>query len=162
MANRLPLVVPVLLLLAAGPIPQDAGDTLVVTRKETRLRAGKRLFAPPVADLREGDKLAMLARQGAWLQARYQTFTGWLHETDVSARLDVRLSGEGVRETYTASEAAAARKGFNPQVERGYRASNPALEAAFAKVDRIQARRVDEQQVRTFLQEGGLWREDGQ
>jgi hypothetical protein len=84
-----------------------------------------------------------------------------LHASDVSTKSDVRLSGEGVRESYSASEAAAARKGFNPQVERDYRANNPALAAAFAKVDQIQARKVDEQQVRAFLQEGGLWREDG-
>jgi hypothetical protein len=161
MANRLLLVVPILLLLTGGSVPQGEGDPLIVTRKETRLRAGKRLFAPPVADLREGDRLAMVERQGAWLQARYKDTTGWLHETDVSARTEVRLSGEGVRESYSASEAAAARKGFNPQVERDYRANNPALAAAFAKVDQIQARKVDEQQVRAFLQEGGLWREDG-
>jgi hypothetical protein len=61
-----------------------------------------------------------------------------------------------VRETYSAAEAAAARKGFNPQVEREYRAGHPDLEAAFRALDAIQGRATDEARVAAFLIEGGL------
>jgi len=159
LGSRLLAIVPFCLLLAAGSIPQSQGDTLVVTKKETKLRAGKRLFAPGVADLKEGDKLEFQSRDGAWLEAKYKDAVGWLHETDVSARTDVRLSGEGVRESYSASEAAAARKGFNPQVERQYRLGNPNLEAAFRLVDKIQAIKVGEAEEREFLTSGGLLKE---
>ena len=158
-ASRSVLALPLLLLCAGAGAPQGQGDTLIVTRKETKLRAQKRLFAPPLADLHEGDKLACEQRDGAWLQVKWQQALGWVHESDVTANKEVRLSGEGVRESYSASEAAAARKGFNPQVEREYRASNPNLAAAFALVDRIAALRVSEQETQTFLQQGGLWRE---
>ncbi|MCA8964973.1 MAG: hypothetical protein KDC48_08795, partial [Planctomycetes bacterium] len=60
---------------------------------------------------------------------------------------------------YSASETSAARKGFNPQVERQYRTSNPNLEAAFKLVDRLQARATPEAEVRAFLQAGGLLKE---
>jgi hypothetical protein len=153
--HRLVLVFP-FLLLAAVPVPQGAGDKLTVTRKETSLRAGKRVFAPAVAALHEGDKLDCLAKDGPWLQARFQDTVGWVHESDVTARTDVRLSGEGVRETYSASETGAARKGFNPQVERTYRENNPDLAAAFKLVDEIQARKVSEADVKAFLEQGGL------
>lgn len=145
--------------LAAGSIPQSKGETLIVTRKTTRLRAQKRLFAPPIADLREGDRLQQQGRDGAWAQVAFQDKVGWVHEGDVSANKEVRLSGEGVRETYSASEAAAARKGFNPQVERQHRQGKPQLEAAFRLVDQIDQTPFDEAAIQSFLQQGGLFRE---
>lgn len=148
-----------ILSLLAADTPQDPGATLTVTRKTTKLRAQKKLFAPAIAELHEGDKLAFVRRDGAWLSVSFDKRDGWLHETDVSANPDVRLSGEGVRETYSASETSAARKGFNPQVEKNYRTENPNLEAAFQLVDKLQARAVPETEVRKFLVDGGLLKE---
>lgn len=151
-------LVVVLGLLAASP-PQDPGATLTVTRKTTKLRSQKRLFAPAVAELREGDKLVLDKKEGAWLSVRFAKLSGWLHETDTSSNPEVRLSGEGVSETYTASETAAARKGFNPDVERRYRREKPNLERAFQLVDRLQARVVSDEELRAFLVAGGLLKE---
>lgn len=144
----------VLGLIAAGA--QDPGAALTVTRKATKLREQKRLFAPAVAELHEGDTLVLERKEGAWLSVTFAKLKGWLHETDVSSKPDVRLSGEGVRETYTSSETAAARKGFNPEVEKSYRGQNPKLELAFQLVDRLQARAVSEDELRAFLVAGGL------
>jgi hypothetical protein len=148
-----------ILSLLAADTPQDPGATLTVTRKTTKLRAQKKLFAPSVAELHEGDKLTLAQREGAWLSVHFGKLDGWLHETDVSANPEVRLSGEGVRETYSASETSAARKGFNPTVEKNYRNENPNLEAAFQLVDKLQARAVPEAEVRKFLVDGGLLKE---
>ena len=145
-------------LLAAGAQAPDA--TLTVTRKTTKLRSDKRLFAPAVAELHEGDRLVLEKKEGAWLGVQFAKLTGWLHETDVSAKTDVRLSGQGVRETYTSSETSAARKGFNPEVEKSYRKKNPKLELAFQLVERLQARSVSEEDLRAFLVAGGLLKED--
>ena len=144
-------------LLAAGA--QDQGTTLTVTRKTTKLREQKRLFAPALAELHEGDKLALERKEGAWLAVSFAKLRGWLHETDVSSKPEVRLSGEGVRESYSASETAAARKGFNPEVEKTYRTQKPELEPAFRLVDRLQAREVPEDVLRAFLVAGGLLKE---
>ena len=149
-----------LLCLLSASVPQNPGDPLIVTRKTTKLRAQKRAFAPAVADLKEGDQLEFVGKDGAWLSAKFAKVTGFLHESDVSRNKDVRLSGQGVRETYSTSETAAARKGFNPEVERSYRAGHPDLEKAFRLVDQLQAREVPEAEVRTFLVEGGLLREE--
>jgi hypothetical protein len=160
MKHSLALLV-LLALLASGA--QDPDDTLTVTRKTTKLRSAKRLFAPAVADLKEGDKLVLEKKEGAWLAVQLgrlpETLKGWLHETEVSAKPDVRLSGEGVRETYTSSETSAARKGFNPEVEKSYRGKNPKLEVAFRLVDRLQARAVSDEDLRAFLVAGGLFEE---
>jgi hypothetical protein len=155
MVTRVIGLAAVLALLAADT-PQDPGDVLTVTRKTTKLRAQKRSFAPAVADLAEGDKLAFEQKDGAWLGVKFGDKGGWIHQTDVSTNPDVRLSGEGVRETYSTSETAAAKKGFNPQVERQYRQNNPNLEQAFRLVDRLQTRSVPEADVRAFLAEGRL------
>jgi hypothetical protein len=145
--------------LLAADVPQDPGSTLTVTRKTTKLRAQKRSFAPAVADLKEGDKVAFDKRDGAWLAVKFGAIAGWLHETDVTAKSDVRLSGEGVRENYSASETAAAKKGFNPQVEERYRRENPDLAKAFALVDALQAREVPDAELREFLTAGRLLKE---
>lgn len=160
-ARRLLLVVPITLLLAAGNLPQSRGDVLTVTRKATKLRTAKRLFASPVADLVEGDRLGFELKEGAWYRAKYRESVGWLHETDVSKNKDVRLSGEGVRENYSATETSAARKGFNPQVEKEFRRTNPDLEAAFKALDAIQNRAVPDADVQSFLGEGGLGAKEG-
>ncbi len=147
-----------LLCLAAGPsAPQ--GKTLTVTKKETKLRKDKRAFAPAVTDLREGDRLAMQKQDGAWYQATYRDLAGWIHQSDVSTNKEVRLSGQGVREEYTAAEAEAARKGFNPEVERQYRTDHPSLAAAYEKVDAIQARKLTDEELERFLREGKLLKE---
>jgi hypothetical protein len=158
MVFRAATAVAVLGLLAAD-VPQDPGDVLTVTRRATKLRAQKRSFAPPVADLKEGDKLVCETKEGAWFAAKLGTRSGFVHETDVSANPDVRLSGQGVRESYSTSETAAARKGFNPQVEREYRAGNPGLEAAFRTIDALEQRALPETELRAFLADGGLLRE---
>jgi hypothetical protein len=139
---------------------QGKGDTLTVTRKAAKLRNAKRTFAPAVADLVEGDTLVVEAAAGAWFSATYTAasgpVTGFVHKGDVSTKKEIVLSGEGVRENYSTSEAAAARKGFSPQVEREHRANNPSLETAFQAVDQIQARVVTDAEVFAFLVEGGL------
>jgi hypothetical protein len=145
--------------LLAADVPQDPGDVLTVTRKTTKLRSQKRSFAPGVADLKEGDKLAYESKDGAWYAAKLGTKSGWLHESDVSTNPEVRLSGQGVRESYSTTETSAARKGFNPQVEKQYRADNPSLDRAFRAIDELEARELPEAELRAFLTEGGLLRE---
>lgn len=134
-------------------------SVLIVTKKETKLRTAKRLYAPAVCELREGDILKQLAKEGAWYSASYKAQTGWIHESDVSDRKDVRLSGEGVRETYSAAETAAAKKGFNREIEGDYKKTNPALAKMFQVVDQIQARVISESELVRFLRDGRILKE---
>jgi len=147
--------------LPTGLLLQGKGDTLTVTVKNSRIRTGKRLYASPVCEVVEGDKLAVVAKEAPWFQVKFKDQTGWIHESDVTSRKDVRMSGEGVREEYSAAETSAARKGFNPQVEREYRRQNPDLSAAYGKVDAIQARTVPEAEIVQFLKDGKLIKEGG-
>ncbi|MBK9387175.1 MAG: hypothetical protein IPN34_20360 [Planctomycetes bacterium] len=147
-------------LSASAVGPQD-GTQLTVTKKATKIRNAKRLYATGVADVREGDKLELLLREAPWCQVRFQGKTGWVHETDVSERSDVRLSGQGVRENYSAAETAAGKKGFNSEIEKNYEQQRPDLKPAFDKVDQVQARGVAEAELVGFLRAGGLIEEEG-
>lgn len=140
--------------------PQD-GETLTVTKKSTRMRNAKRLYGPAVAELKEGDRLILIERDAPWCRVRFQGAEGWIHETDVSPKTDVRLSGQGVRENYTVAETAAAKKGFNKEVEKTYQDEHPDLKPAFQKVDRVEARAVPENVLVSFLRAGGLLNEEG-
>lgn len=139
----------------AQAFPQDPGDPLIVTKKTTKMRKAKRLYAPGVQDLVEGDKVALVKREGSWCLVTYQEAEGWLHESDLTAKLDVKLSGEGVREDYTAAETSAARKGFNKDIEANYK-NKRGLGAAYRIVDAIQARILDEALLVEFMKEGKL------
>ncbi len=161
-SRRATLVVgalPILLCLAAGPSAPQQGATLTVTKKVTKLREQKRMLSTAVAELKEGDRLVQNEKSGAWIRATRDRVTGWIHQSDVTERQDVRMSGEGVRENYSASDTAAARKGFNPEVEKRYRETSPGLAAAFAIVDRIQGRKPSEASVATFVRDGKLHEE---
>ena len=85
-----------LLFLLSASSPQNPGDPLIVTRKTTKLRAQKRSFAPAVAELKEGDQLEFVAKDGAWFAAKLANVSGFVHESDVTKNKDVRLSGHTV------------------------------------------------------------------
>lgn len=157
--GKLALTAGLVLCLAAGNVPQGEGTVLTVTKKETKLRTQKRALSAPVCDLKEGDKLTLKQKDGVWFAVNYKTQSGFIHSSDVTDKKDVRLSGQGVRENYSASEQSAARKGFNPQVEKEYRGQNPNLEPAFRAVDAIQNKKLSDEEIRRFLTEGGLLKE---
>ena len=60
------------------------------------------------------------------------TFTGFVHQGDVSERRDVRLSGQGVRENYTAAEAAALRQKIRTRSTRLSQVQHPRIYASAA------------------------------
>ena len=159
--SRLGWLAALALCLAAGHVPQDRGAALTVTKKETKLRTQKRALAPAVCGLVEGDQVKLRDKDGVWFSVEFKDKVGFIHSSDVTDKKDVRLSGVGVREVYTATEQSAARKGFNPQVEREYRDQNPNLEPAFRSVDEIQKKALPEAEIVEFLRAGRLGAEAG-
>ena len=63
--------------------------------------------------------------------------------------------------TGVTAETAAAKKGFNREIEKNYEQQNPNLKPAFDKVDKVQARGVAEAELVSFLRAGGLIPEEG-
>ena len=54
------------------------------------------------------------------------------------------------------TERTAGQKGFDSTTERSFRASKPALQTAYARVDAIDTARPDDAQVTRFMRAGKL------
>lgn len=133
-----------------------AADTLVVKIQSTQLRNAPQFFAPSIAALKAGDKLAKLAVQGAWLQVKTAGGqTGWVHSSAVEIpKFTLLAMSGGTKTEASAKEAALAGKGFSKEIEDSYRAKHG--DVNFAWVDRMLASKTAASQVEDFLKKGKL------
>ncbi|MBM3310597.1 MAG: hypothetical protein FJY80_03710 [Candidatus Aminicenantes bacterium] len=133
-----------------------AADTLVVKVQTTPLRQAPQFFSPTVATLKVGDKLELLTAQGAWRQVKTAAgLSGWVHGSaaEVPKFTLVAMSG-GTKTQATAQEAALAGKGFNKEIEQGYRAKHG--EVSFVWVEKMLATTVPPALVEEFIKKGKL------
>jgi hypothetical protein len=101
-----------------------------------------------------GDKLTVTGRKGDWYLVSAKGVNGCIHKSAVEAR-SFASSGRGAATGGTsADEVSLAGKGFNPQVESGYRKNNKNLN--YAAVDEIARLSVGEKALESFVLQGGL------
>ncbi|GAB4483200.1 MAG: SH3 domain-containing protein [Thermodesulfovibrionales bacterium] len=140
------------LMLAAGIC---SADTLSVVTKENAIRESCRFFAPVKVRVVYGDKLEVTGREGDWVRVRFKSASGCIHSAAVTGRTLKLTGSEGQTGTSaTSDEVALAGKGFNPQVEAEYRRNHPELD--FQKVNAVQSYRLSDEQVKSFIRNGGL------
>ena len=134
-----------------------AADLLKVVQEEASIRKDKRMLGTPkVATVHEGDLVTMLAEEESWYQVEWNGVKGWLPRTAVSTDLKLEGSKEALADGVRPTEQSAAKRGFNEQVEKEYRASRADLDAAFKVLEGIQARKFPEESVAQFLRQGKL------
>ncbi|MFN0060458.1 MAG: SH3 domain-containing protein [Planctomycetota bacterium] len=129
---------------------------LVVIEREAVIRRDKRTYSPKLATVKEGERVTLVTDDGAWLRVRYREIEGWISKTSVTKDAKVVLSGEAVASGVRATEQSAAGRGFSPEVERKYRTTRPALDAAFKVLDQVEAQEIDEAQIVAFIEAGLL------
>jgi hypothetical protein len=136
------------------------GATMTVSQQNQSLYPEPNFAAAPIIPVPVGAQVNVLQQTGEWYQVEYQGKTGWLHrlafpQAQAPSKLGLpsMLFGGPVRETKS-DEVALAGKGFTPEVESGFRQKHP--EMNYALVDKVEAFRVDDATLRTFIQEGGL------
>jgi hypothetical protein len=146
-----------LFLLTPGP---TWGQVLQVTGDNQQLYSRPDLASTPVAPLPRGAQVKVREQSGDWYRVDHEGKQGWVHRMAVRqagpppASLPGILGvGTPVRETKS-DEVALAGKGFNPEVEAGYRQKHP--EMKYGQVDEVEALQVDEARLGAFIQEGGL------
>jgi len=130
-----------------------AGGTLYVAIRTVDLKSGTGWFASNRGSLNMGDQVTVIRVDGRFVEVRSvrnQSLTGWTASANLSARQVVA----GTSSTATAREVALAGKGFNQEVEQSYRDQQRNLN--YADVDRVEAIRVNEADLRRFLEEGRL------
>jgi hypothetical protein len=131
-----------------------AAETIKVTTRENAVRSDCRFFAPVKLKVSLGDQLTVKGRKGDWYLVSAKGINGCIHKSAVESR-SFASAGKGAASGGTsADEVSLAGKGFNPQVEAGYRKSNKDLN--YAAVDEISHIQVGEKALETFVLQGGL------
>jgi hypothetical protein len=131
-----------------------AAETVQVTTRENAVRGDCRFFAPVKLKVALGDRLTVSGRKGDWYLVSAKGVNGCIHKSAVEART-FSASGRGAAGSGTsADEVSLAGKGFNSQVEAGYRKSGKNLN--YAAVDEIMKFTVSEKSLESFVLQGGL------
>lgn len=144
------------LALGVGGAAAWAEELLKVIEANAAIRQGKMTFAKRLAQVPEGDAVAVLGREEPWVNVEYKGVTGWMHQSSLTDDPHPILSGSAVAQNATATEQAAAKKGFTPEVEQEYRKSRAELDAQFKFLDGIEKIVIPDEQVVSFLKAGQL------
>jgi uncharacterized protein YgiM (DUF1202 family) len=137
---------------------QSAGSVLYVAVKSLTLKSGTGAFDSNKATLNYGDKVTVIKIDGKFAEiasADNPEKTGWTPVANLSKKQIVA----GSTSTASAKEMALAGKGFNQETEKNLK--NQKKDLNFADVDRTEAIKVPEKEVKRFLEEGKLKVGDG-
>jgi len=144
------------LLLSGVAGAASAATQMSVQSEKAAIRATPGPFAQTIATLGYGDRVNVIAEQGAWSQVQTAAGqTGWTQTASLTKKKVVLQAGSSdVSRTASGEELALAGKGFNSQVEGEFKAKNPDVD--FRWIDYMEKIKVTEPQMIRFLREGGL------
>jgi hypothetical protein len=165
-----------LLLCLIAPLfaaaPALAASQVMVTVKQTTIRAEPAFYAKSIATLRYTDQLQVVEERQGWLRVRHGSKIGWVHSSAVSgtgatasgdsamaglgsalAALSGQSSKQGSGQQFTERDVALAGKGFNTKVEGEYRKQHPG--ANCAAVDKMEKHRTRPRPLLRFAERGG-------
>lgn len=132
-----------------------AAETVQVVTRSNALRAECRFSSPVRAKLRFGDRLNVSGRKGDWYLVSNGPVKGCIHKSAVQSRSFSVSGTAGPRGGgASADEVSLAGKGFNPQIEDGYRSGNQKLN--YTVVDEIERLTANEEALDNFILQGGL------
>lgn len=138
-------------------------ETVFVQVQTTSLRSGPQAWAKSITELRYGDRLSLLDSVSkdqstgvpGWLKVQKGGTQGYVHLSAITSRTVVIQGKSGGTGTNLSSgDVVLAGKGFNADVERSY--SGKRSGSNFAEVDRMEARRVSNGEVASFISAGRL------
>ena len=160
---------------SASPLLADSArgapqgkETVFVQVQSTSLRATPQHWARSVAEMRYGDRLTLLdsvskettAGVPGWLKVQKSGAQGFVHISAVTSRTVV-IQGKagGTGSNLSSGDIVLAGKGFNADVERSYAGKKSG--ANFSEVDRMEARKVSNGEVASFINAGRLGQNGG-
>ena len=146
-----------ILLALTAMVAWAAVEQVRVVEREAHIRAEQRKFGDTLLVVHEGDTLDLISSSPPWVRVRKGNVEGWLHESAVTRDTGGKVSLASLGGTQVeATERTAGQKGFDSTTERSFRASKPALQTAYARVDAIDTARPDDAQVTRFMRAGKL------
>jgi hypothetical protein len=130
--------------------------------KKCQLRNQPSFMGSIVTTLAYGDQVTVSEEKESWLNvvASAKGSSGWVHVSALSAKqIVLNPDSRDVPGSTTSGEIALAGKGFNQQVEQEYKKQNRGVD--FSWVDKMEQIVIPQQDIQSFLQEGGLAGEGG-
>ena len=163
--SRLDAPLVTLLLLSLYLLTSVAlAETVFVQSKTAKLRSGKTSLDSVVADLKFGESLEVLGKEGNWLEVQTtRGAKGWIFagkttptkpaggEDDVLAKL-----GKSFRRTEAEDVTASAGARGLDKVSEGYANRVGITQQHRDAIDRMAAYRISDQEVEDFLKQGRL------
>ena len=152
----------VALSLIAGPV--DAGRHSGGSRKkgpkriqvrQLQVKSAPNYLSSTMGTLHYGAEVEVVSEEGNWY--RIAAPAGYIPKNAVGrSTASVDSSPQYAARGVTHDETALAGKGFNPQVEGQYKRSSQSLAAAYRQVDRVEAIKVSDAALRSFIAQGKL------
>lgn len=130
--------------------------------KKCQLRNQPSFMGKIVTTLAYGDQVTVSEEKESWLNVvpSAKGSGGWVHVSALSAKqIVLNPDSRDVPGSTSSGEIALAGKGFNQQVEQEYKKQNRNVD--FSWVDKMEQIVVTQQEIRSFLQQGGLNGEGG-
>lgn len=129
--------------------------SLKIQVREVQVKSAPNYLASSVGTLGYGAPISVESEDGNWY--RISSPAGFIPKNSTgkgSASIEPgeRYAAKGV----THDETALAGKGFNPAVEGQYKSSSASLAKAYGQVDRVEAIRISEGELSSFITQGKL------
>jgi len=150
----------ILFVIGFASAQNRAGGTLYVAVKTLTLKSGTGPFDASKGTLKYGDKVTVIKIDGKYAEvasAANPSVTGWTMTANFSTK---QIVAGGTTSTASAKEMALAGKGFSQETEKSLKTQKKELN--YADVDRTEAIKVHEKDVKKFLEEGKLKMGDNQ
>jgi hypothetical protein len=149
-------------LLWVAPIPVRA-ETLYVQAKTAQLRVGKTSLDPVLTNVRYGEAVEVLSRDGNWTEVKTDGGAkGWIFSNKLSASKPsggndalARL-GQSMRSGEASSSTASAGARGLDKTSEGYADRAGISQRDREAVDRMTGYQVSDEEIEQFLKEGGL------
>ncbi|HPQ81127.1 MAG TPA: SH3 domain-containing protein [bacterium] len=138
-----------------GSGKSKSSGTMNVQVRSSTVRATPNYLGASAGTVSYGQQVKIVEEQGNWY--RIEKPSGWLPKADVTKSKvavdpDQKFAGRGGSH----DEVALAGKGFNPQVEQKFKGDNPNLQRAFSDVNKVEAMKVPEAGIKSFMRAGKL------
>lgn len=128
--------------------------------KKARLTEEPRSLSRPVAEVRYGEAVTVIRRQGDWWQVQPEgKSAGWITRNALARGATLMQAGATGEAGVSDSEQAAAYRPLSPEAEAAYRQQSGASAQGYAAVDRLDRDpvcEVSDDRIRAFAAEGQL------
>ena len=136
--------------------PGLAAKMMSVQVESGQLRETPSVFGKIITSIPYGERIQVIKKKSPWMQVQTtEGVSGWVHESMLTKKKIKMVAGaEDVSRAASGEELAMAGKGFSSKVEADFKDKNKEID--FRPIDKMEAIKIEDEEILTFLKEGGL------